>query len=170
MVRHVYRWFVVGCVGVWGTVVGAPVAGAQGMAAGEARVVREEVRAFLDEYRARAGAFDVAGLSDLYSQSADFAWIEPGRRSYESAADVTAALASLAGRYNRIVLEVSDVRIVPVCRDAATVSFGFRQRITGPAADPFTLTGVILATVVREGDVWRFLVGQSVATVDGAGR
>ena len=134
------------------------------LSAEHAAAIGDSAQVFLSEFSRLSAAARWDSLGGLYSDRADFRFLESGAIQYSSAAAVRAALTGVAAgqridtRYTEVVVQalapgfaVVNARFSTEFRDSSTVLFGFG--------------GAISLVLAHESGGWRIASGHSSAPV-----
>lgn len=138
---------------------------AEALTGERATAIRDSLRGFLAAYSASVERGDWDAVGALYSEDPGFVWIEDGRVAYDSAAEVRASLAGMAGVIRSARTEFHSIRVLPLAPGLATISSEFRHTFAMEGGDDLELTGALTATVAHEEGGWRFLSGHT-STLD----
>lgn len=123
--------------------------------------ITAEVRAFTGQYIRALEAGEEEEILALFVADGRFAWFTDGVKSYASPADVLAGLKMYAGTTFRTTL--SEVEVVPLRADLASVRSPFRTQLTIPNSEPQAFSGVITWLVEKDGasKAWKVLLGHT---------
>ena len=123
--------------------------------------VERGVTQFLADYAAKINAGELRATLDLYADDPRFYWVEAGRRTYESKAELSAAFDEFYPLVESIAFEAKNTRITALSATQAVVTTEFDQSITMVGNQSFSLSGV-LTVVLEKGDAgWQFLIGHT---------
>jgi len=124
------------------------------VATGDARDV---FNAYVDAYNAQQWTRVVA----LYSDRADFRWLENGKVVYTSKDDVARAYAWLQEHAASARYVPSDTNVTGLSRDAAQVATRFTTRVETVDGRKFAYSGDMRIELRREGKAWKIIGGES---------
>jgi hypothetical protein len=116
------------------------------------------VTALIEEWSkaGQEGRYD--DLKALYSDEADFYWVENGRLAYADHAAVAAGVDQLAAINPLLRSSAHDIVVTPLGEDSA--SFRAAVEIGLVSSDfSFDFAGMFTGVAVRRDGVWRFLQG-----------
>ncbi len=146
------------CVGA--SLLGALLAGCSPGAPTVDRAARAtSARAFLDHYVATIASGDAARVVELFCPDQRFAWYTDGQLSYSAPAEVAAGLARYAGM--TFVTEVSDVEVVMVADDVASLRSGFATELTVEGNPVHRYGGAMTLLLERTTDGWHVVLGHT---------
>lgn len=155
MERRRTRWLLLLLVG------GAVAAQASAQEAAPSPTVAEQIEAALERYVAAVNAADWETALSFYAADPAFFWIEDGAVRYRSRDEVAEAYAGLGQLFSSFEIGISEVRVVPLAADVATVGLSFEQTMSTESDTTYEVRGAILATMVAREGGWRFLNGHT---------
>lgn len=134
------------------------------MSAEHAAAIGDSARVFLAEFTRLSEAAQWDSLGALYSERADFRFLESGEVRYADAAAIRAALTTMpAGTHIRT--EHTDVVVQPLAPGVAGVAARFATQFVDSAGVSFGFSGAITLTLQHEPLGWRIVSGHSSAPV-----
>ena len=153
----------IGIVGTVGLLAGCTPSAAS-FTAEHAVSIRDSAQALLAEFSRLSAAAHWDSLGALYSDRADFRFLESGSIQYASAAAVRAALAGVpAGQ--RIETRYDDVAVQALAPGLAVVAARFATEFRDSTTVLFGFGGAISLVLAHEAGGWRIVSGHSSAPV-----
>jgi hypothetical protein len=134
------------------------------MSAEHAAAIGDSARAFLAEFTRLSEDARWDSVAALYSQRADFRFLENGAVRYADAEAIRTALAMLPVG-TRIRTEYSDVIVQPLGPGVAGVAAQFATQFVDSTGVTFGFSGAISMTLQHEPAGWRIVAGHSSAPV-----
>lgn len=129
-----------------------------------ATAIADSAQTFLSEFTRLSAAARWDSVGALYSDRADFRFLESGAIQYSSAAAVRAALNGVAPGQH-IVTRYDDVTVQALAPGLATVSARFSTEFRDSTAVLFGFGGAISLVLAHEPGGWRIVSGHSSAPV-----
>lgn len=117
------------------------------------------IAATFTQYAEAINTGNYSAAAAIYSNRADFLWVEDGAVRYESAQEAGASLASLAD-YGGVQFAFTTPRIVLLDNDVASL-FTEHTTTIGSGNTAFTFSGAMTIIFVLEEDAWRIAGGHT---------
>lgn len=121
--------------------------------------VVDEVNDFLDQWVAAVDAGRVDELDAMYSRQEDFVWAAQGRIAFTSADETVEDHRQSFAVGDRIVIILSDRKITPLDKDAATLVSPYQISFDADTMVHIKSGGILTAVLLKEDGRWRFLQG-----------
>ena len=120
--------------------------------------IEEEVSTFLEEWAASFSEGRFKDAKALYAAREGFVWIERGRITYQSAADLAAGLDQLIGTDTTITNALDHIKVEVLSGDSAAFSAALYSQVVTPSFE-FTFDGVMTGVAIKEDGGWRLYQG-----------
>lgn len=134
------------------------------MTTAHAAAIRDSAEVFLADFTRLSAEAQWDSVGAMYSDRADFRFLESGQLRYASAEAVRAALADVpAGA--RIETTHEDVSVQAIAPGVSTLSARFTTRFVDSTGVLFTFSGAMSLVLQHEPDGWRIVSGHSSAPV-----
>jgi hypothetical protein len=156
-----------GSIVLFSTLAGSSLACAKGEPAfteAHAEAMRDSVGVFLEDFRRYSAASQWDSLGALYSDHADFRFLESGELRYESATAIRAAFQQVPVGV-RIETTNRNVTVQPIAPGLAVVSSLFDTQFKDSVRTQFGYSGALTMVVRHEPAGWRIVSGHSSAPV-----
>jgi hypothetical protein len=134
------------------------------MTAEHAAAIQDSARVFLSELSRLSAAAQWDSLGGLYSDRADFRFLESGAVQYANAAAVRTALAGVAPG-QRIETRYDDIAVQALAPGLAAVSARFSSEFRDSSSVLFGFSGVVSIVLAHEPGGWRIASGHSSVPV-----
>lgn len=151
----------VAAFGVAGLVFGC-TSPPEALTAEHSAAIRDSAQVFLSEFSRLSAAARWDSLGALYSDRADFRFLESGSVQYSSAAAVRSALAGVAAG-QRIETRYDEVTVQALAPGLAVVNARFATEFRDATAVLFGFSGAISLVLAHESGGWRIVSGHSSA-------
>jgi hypothetical protein len=127
----------------------------------EPDVVIHEVRSMFNDYELSVERDGLMAEFAFLDSSADFFWVPPGYSSALSYDSVRSIVTQNASQSRSITLAWDTLRIIPLSRTVAAYTGILQWNSEGPAGIPERTTLIETGVVVRRGETWKILCGQT---------
>lgn len=153
--------------------VGAVPCAAQSAARGalapaHAAAMRDSARTFLADLEKTFASGDRGATAGMYSSDARFRWVESGRITARSAAQIAEYLRQMPAGM-KVATTYTDPDFIPLAPGLIQVVSPFQTTLGDPAAGGVSFGGMLTMILVHEGDGWRLLHGHA-SSPDARGR
>ena len=115
----------------------------------------------LEAFRLAVESGDTEVITDFYSQSEDFWWVEDGRLAYPDYKTMKASLEGLVNLVSKTEMNLKSIGVNPMDKDKAMVYMDYEQKLYLKQGGSFEINGATTVIMVKEGETWRFLNGHS---------
>lgn len=133
-----------------------------------AAAIRDSARAFLAELEKTFASGDRAATARMYSSDARFRWVESGRVTARSAAQIAEYLKQIPAGL-KVATTYTDPDFAALAPGLAQVVTPFQTTMGDPAAGGASFGGMLTMILVHERDGWRLLHGHA-SSPDARGR
>ena len=134
------------------------------LSAEHAAAIADSARVFLADFNRLSENARWDSLAALYSERADFRFVESGEVRYANAAAIRTALSAVPVG-TRIKTAYTDVVVQPLGPGVAGVAAQFATQFVDSAGVNFGFSGAITLTLQHEPAGWRIVSGHSSAPV-----
>lgn len=130
-----------------------------GPSAEVAASARRALATWLEAYNAG----DWRAVTDFYSDTPGFHWIEQGRGGYGSKAEIVAAIEGFYPHVDNFALEVGETEVEALSGELALATVPYRQELTLADGQRLTLAGTMTVLMRRSEERWQALTGHTAA-------
>lgn len=124
--------------------------------------ITDELDGFLPRYIQTLESDNDQAIIDLYVDDDRFTWFTDGQALYTSPQDVLKSLDGLEASGMELHTALTNIRVVPLAQNLATLSAGFSTRATTQGQEAFEYAGVLTMVVERQRDgAWKVVRGHS---------
>ena len=130
-----------------------------------AGAVQDEVMEVFNRLRAAISARDWNAALEFYADDPRFRWIEPGRTTYTSKAEVSAALKSAYEQISSTRFEPQEMEVTALSDELALLVVEYDQEFRFAGGGAMQMTGVMSIVLTKQDGAWRILHGHTT-TID----
>ena len=123
--------------------------------------IEKEVAARLQAFYDGLTSGSAEALPDFYSSDERFYWVEDGQVTYPNHAALVSSLEGLYGMVASVEARVLERKVEVLDATTAIIYSEYEQDFALKSGFNFSINGAMTATMKKEGDTWRFLVGHS---------